>query len=191
MTGYSIRNMIAGVVMTALAALGTGLSSAHDSDHSKKVKMKFAGVLLLNVEQQQVDVNNVPLGMTGLIGMSHARAAGNLGHADVNVVTKSQGVVPTFDAACPDGFLKVADITDNAIVFTFSDLSLLYGNGEGVVCANSDRSQFVSINGNWTGGAKRFKHAEGEFSIIIDKINAISSNTGFSAESGKITGFLN
>lgn len=191
MNNNSIRNTFAGFATIALAALGAGIASAHDSDDTKNIRMKFAGALLLNVEQQQVDANNVPVGMTGLIGMAHGNAVGNLGKADISVVTKSQGVAPMPDAACPDGFLKVAEITDNAIVFTFSDLSLLYGDGQGVVCVNfANGSQFASIDGAWTGGAKRFSNAAGEFSIIIDKITPIGRNTQFSAETGRITGFL-
>ena len=193
MINQSMRNTFVAVLMTMLATLGAGLAYGHDSDDSEKVRMKFAGALLLNVEQQQVDGNGVPLVMTEFIGMSRAKARGSLGRADVNVVTKSHAVAPEFDPVCPDGFLKVAEITENAIVFTFSDLSLLYGDGQGVVCLNFTDfiTQFVSIDGTWTGGAKRFKNAEGEFSIVIDEISGIGSNTQFSAETGRITGFLN
>ena len=133
MINRSIRNTFVGVIMTTLAALSAGIAFADDT---KPVHMKFAGSLLLNLEQQEVDAMNVPTAMTTFIGRSQTKAIGNLGRADVTAVTKAPGVLPVFDAACPDGFLKVANITDNAIIFTFSDLSLLYGNGQGLVCVN-------------------------------------------------------
>lgn len=184
--------------MLTVSVLGGASSYAHDQ---RQVRMKFAGSLLLNVEQQQVDTQNVPTGMTELIAISQTKAKGNLGSADVKSVSKTQGHAPVPDPACPEGFLKVADINENAIIFTFRDLSLLYGDGTGVVCLNfTDFSQYASIDGIWTGGTKRFRNADGEFSIVIDRIVGIGhtdpdmgvfSTTQFSAETGRVTGYLN
>lgn len=174
--------------MTTLAALSAGIAFA---DGAKPIRMKFAGSLLLNLEQQEVDAMNQPIAMTAFIGIAQTKAKGNLGRADVTAVTKAAGIQPVPDAACPDGFLKVANITDNAIIFTFSDLSLLYGNGQGLVCVNfANGEQFASIDGDWTGGTGRFANAEGDFTIISDEISDIGGSTQFSAETGRITGFL-
>lgn len=191
-----MRNTFVGVIITTLAALSAGFAFA---DGVKPIKMKFAGSLLLNLEQQQVDAMNVLLipPVTALIGIAQTKAKGNLGRADVTAVTKAKALEygPVSDGACPGGlyggFLKVADITDNAIIFTFSDLSLLYGNGQGLVCVNfANGEQFASIDGEWTGGTGRFANVAGEFTIVSDEISAIGGSTQFSAETGRITGFL-
>ncbi len=87
--------------------------------------------------------------------------------------------------------MKVAAITDNSLVFTFSDLSLLYGDGQGVVCINfANGEQYVAVEGVWLGGTARFRNAEGEFSIRFDEFAMVNPNTQIVAESGTITGTL-
>jgi len=192
MTNRTNKSSFAGVVMAMLVVLAAGPAYADDDDDHddlRKVKMKFAGSLLLNVEQQPVGMDGQPNAATALIGISHTKAVGNLGRADIMVVTNTGP--PESLKACPAGFDKVADITSNSIVFTFNDLSLLYGDGQGVVCFNPITfAQSASVDGNWLGGSKRFANAAGKFSIVIDKIMPVNPNTQFSAESGRITGFL-
>jgi len=114
-----------------------------------------------------------------------------LGSADLTAVTKVENLIPGPDDRCPDNFAKVADITDNSLVFTFSDLSLLYGDGQGVVCINfTNGEQYVAVEGVWLGGTARFRNAEGEFSIRFGEFAPVSPNTQIVAESGTITGTL-
>ncbi len=195
MTIQSMQKILMAVAMTVLAALGAASADADDAHKAKRVDMKFAGTLLLNLEQQQFS-SGMPNG-TGFIGVARAKAVGNLGWADVSAATKAEPVpgFPEYDARCPAGFLKVAEITDNNLVFTFFDLSLLYGDGTGVVCFEFDENflpidRFVSVQGEWLGGTKRFANVEGEFSLVSEELVEISPNTQFSAESGRITGFL-
>jgi len=161
----------------------------------RKVYMRFAGDFIQNIEQMDVDVMGRALDTTSTVGLIRSKAKGNLGRADLTAVTKSTPVVdPGPDPRCPVPdfpFVKVADITDNSLVFTFVNLSLLYGDGDGVVCiniANGDR--FVAIDGNWLGGTGRFRNATGKFSIRFDEAVVVNPATQFEAESGTITGTL-
>ena len=172
-----------------LAILGARIASA---DGDRHVFLRFAGDFIQNIEQTNA-VGGVPTGPTSLSGLVRAKAKGNLGRADLTAVTKSSGVGPdpVFDERCPDYFMKIVNITDNTVVLTFSDLSLLYGDGSGVVCMNFVTfEQYVAVEGIWLGGTGRFRNAKGEFSIRFDESAEVNGNTQVTAEAGTITGTL-
>jgi hypothetical protein len=177
------------VFIGVFALLGLQTASAEGDRH---VSLRFAGDFIQNLEQMDVDGNGVPMEMSSALGLIRAKVKGNLGQADLTAVTKTEIVVPMPDSKCPDGFFKVAEITDNSLVFTFSDLSLLYGDGQGVVCINfANGEQYVAVEGLWLGGTARFRNAKGEFSIRFDEFDLVSPNTQVVAEAGTITGTLN
>jgi hypothetical protein len=98
---------------------------------------------------------------------------------------------PVSDKSCPTGLVKVADIVENNLLFTFSDLSVLYGNGSGVVCidpANLAAPPVAEIDGTWDGGTERFENAGGTWSLRFDAAVPIGIATPFIAEAGAITG---
>lgn len=179
-------NVLLVIFIGVFAALGTQIASA---EGDRSVFLRFAGDFIQNLEQTDVDVSGMPMG-TSTLGLIRLKVKGNLGRADLTAVTKTGP--PVSDSACPDGFVKVADITDNNLVFTFSDLSLLYGDGQGVVCINvANGEQYVAVEGMWLGGTARFRNAKGEFSIHIDEFALVSPNTQVVAEAGTITGNIN
>jgi hypothetical protein len=179
------------VFIGVFAVLGAQIASAEGDRH---VFLRFAGDFIQNLEQTDA-VDGVPIDSTTLFGLVRAKVKGNLGRADLTAVTKSRGVgpEPVWDERCPDYgvFLKVADITDNNLVFTFSDLSLLYGDGEGVICINfANGKQYVAVEGMWLGGTGRFRNANGDFSIRFDEFALVSPNTQVVAEAGTISGTI-
>jgi hypothetical protein len=183
------------VVFTGVfAILGAQTASAGGD---RPVFLRFAGDFIQNIEQKDA-VNGVPGDTTSLLGLVRAKVKGNLGRADLTAATKSENLArPEWDERCPDYgfFLKVVDITDNNLVFTFSDLSLLYGNGQGVVCINFAEGeqfleQYIAVEGEWLGGTRRFRNAAGEFSIRFDEYVPVNPNTQIVAEEGTITGTL-
>jgi len=174
----------AALIMATLA-----MNSAF-AEGGRKVHMRFAGDFIQNLEQTVVD----PMGQaveTSTVGLIRTKAKGNLGRADLTAAAKSTPVVPGPDERCPDFFMKVTDIDDNSLVLTFMNLSLLYGDGDGVVCINfANGEQFVAIDGNWLGGTGRFRNATGKFSIRFDEFVVVNPATQLVAESGTITGTL-
>jgi len=173
------------IVVFAVLAAQTA-SAAGD----RPVFLRFAGDFIQNLEQTDVDEFGIPIGTSNL-GLVRVKVKGNLGSGDATAVTKAQNVEPAFDSRCPEGFFKVANITDNSFVLTFSDLSLLYGDGQGVVCINfASGEQYAAVEGVWLGGTARFRDAEGEFSTRFDEFALVNPNTQIIAESGTITGTL-
>lgn len=182
-----VSNALLVVLVGVFAVLGAQNASA---DGERRVFLRFAGIFIQNLEQTDVDVTGVPMG-TSTLGLIQGQVKGNLGRADLTAVTKASTVMPVADERCPDGFLKVADITDNNLVFTFADLSLLYGDGQGVACVNfATGEQYAAVDGIWLGGTARFANASGEFSIRIDEFAPVSPATQVVAEAGTITGTL-
>jgi len=183
------KNVTLIALVGVLAILGAGIASA---DGDRRVFLRFAGDFIENLEQTNA-AGGVPTGPTSLSGLVRAKVKGNLGRADLTAVTRSIGVGPdpVFDERCPDYFMKIVDITDNTLVLTFSDLSLLYGDGDGVVCMDfSTFEQYVAVEGKWLGGTVRFRNAKGEFSIRFDEAAEVNGNTQVTAEVGTITGKL-
>jgi hypothetical protein len=179
--------MLLVVFVGLLTVLGAQTASA---DGDRPVFLRWAGDFIPNLEQTDVDEFGMPIGTSNL-GLIRARAVGNLGSADLTAVTKTVNVNPGPDDRCPDGFIKVVEITDNSLVFTFSDLSLLYGDGQGVVCIDfASGAQYIAVEGVWLGGTARFQNATGEFSINFDEFALVSPVTQVVAESGTITGTL-
>ena len=123
-------NVLLVVFVGLLTVLGAQTASANGD---RPVFLRWAGDFIQNLEQTDVDELGIPFG-TSNVGLVRARAVGNLGSADLTAVTKAMNVIPGPDDRCPVGFIKVVEITDNNLVFTFSDLSLLYGDGQGLVC---------------------------------------------------------
>ena len=178
------------IVLIGVSAIsGAQIASAAGD---RAVFLRFAGDFIQNLEQTDA-VGGVPTGPTSLSGLVRAKVKGNLGSADLAAVTKSIGVGPdpVFDERCPDYFMKIVEITDNSLVFTFSDLSLLYGDGNGLVCMNfTTFEQYVAVEGTWLGGTGRFRNAGGEFSIRFDESAEVNGDTQITAEAGTITGTL-
>jgi hypothetical protein len=187
------RNALLVIFVAAFTILGAQTASA---DSERRVYLRFAGDFIQHLEQTDA-VAGVPVDSTSLLGLVRAKVRGNLGRADLTAATKSENLEPIWDERCPDYgfFLKVVEITDNSLVFTFSDLSLLYGNGQGVVCINFEEGeqfleQYIAVEGEWFGGTGRFRNAEGEFSIRFDDYIPVNTNSQIVAETGKITGTL-
>ena len=88
------------------------------------VFLRWAGDFIQNLEQTDVDEFGMPIGTSNL-GLVRARVVGNLGSADATAVTKAVNLIPGPDDRCPDGFTKVADITDNSPFCHFCQLPVL------------------------------------------------------------------
>jgi hypothetical protein len=161
------------------------------ADGNRMFKMQFAGGFVQNILQLQVDMMGIPTGEVGTRGMAVGKAKGTFGRADV--VAVSIGGPPVSDQSCSAGLVKVADILENNFLLTFEDLSLLWGNGTGVVCldpANPTAIPRAEIAGTWDGGTGRFEGVGGNWSVRFDVAEPIGMATQFAAETATITGHL-
>lgn len=187
------RNALLVVFIGVFAVLGAQTASAGGDRY---VYLRFAGDFIQNLEQTDT-VDGVPVGPTSTLGLIRAKVRGNLGRADLTAVAKS-GLPNTVSVGtCPEGFIKIADIIRNNLVFTFYDLSLLYGDGQGFVCRNfMTGEEYAAVEGEWLGGTGRFRNASGKFSINIDEFVPLDQftdsivHTQVIAEAGTITGTL-
>lgn len=178
MTTTSLKKRI-GVALLLATLIGASTAQADE----RTVWMRFAGALLQNAEQTDL----------GTKGAIHVRAWGNLGRADITgfALEVAPPMGPTWDPACPEGFFKVADIVENNIVLTFTDLSLLYGEGSGVICVDFPTGEvFTAIDGHWKGGTQRFRDAGGDWSLRFDEAVPVGRAASVLAETGMLRGTL-
>ena len=167
-----------------------GMNSAF-ADDMQKFKIRFAGGFVQNILQLQVDPMGQPTGVLESRNIVIGKGIGTFGRVDVMGVGFSGP--PESDKLCPEGLIKVADIVENNLVLTFNDLSLLYGNGTGVVCfdpLNPTVPPTAEIDGTWDGGTGRFSNAGGTWSTQFEFFEPVGVATQFVAEAGVLEGYL-
>jgi hypothetical protein len=123
--------------------------------------------------------------------MALVKGKGTFGRADGIAISVSGP--PLSGQSCSDDLVKVADILENNFVMTFDDLSMLYGNGTGVVCfnpADPTAIPIAEIDGTWDGGTGRFDGVEGDWSLRFDFAKPVGVATQFMAETGVVTGHI-
>jgi len=167
------------------------------ADGKQKFKIRIAGGFVQNIQQMQVYPDGTPTLMEESRSIALVKGRGTFGRVDIMAVTVSSGPSTSGKSCSRRGFVPVADILENNLVLTFGDLSLLYGNGTGVVCLNlADTNAFplAEIDGTWDGGTGRFRRAGGKWSIRFDFAERVSPDgspdTQFVAETGVIKGHV-
>ena len=161
------------------------------ADGAKAFKIRLAGGFVQNILQAQVDPMGQPTGVMEYRNIVLGKGVGTFGRVDVMGVGFSGP--PASNKLCPDGLIKVADIVENNLVLTFEDLSVLYGNGTGVVCfdpLNPTAPPTAEIDGTWDGGTGRFSNAGGTWSTQFDFFEPVGVATQFAAEAGVLEGYL-
>lgn len=186
MAQLSKRLTLGAVLIMATLAMNSAFA-----DGTRPFKIRLVGGFIQNIQQAQVDMTGTPTGVVESRGIALGKGVGTIGRVDIMVVTFDGP--PVSAKSCPDGLIKVADIIENNLLLTFSDLSMLYGNGTGVVCLNpADPTAFpiAEIDGTWDGGTGRFGNAGGIWSLQFGVAEPIGIATQFIAETGVITGHL-
>ena len=174
----------------ALIVATLGMNSAL-ADGMQKFKIRLAGGFVQNILQAQVDPTGQPTGVLESRNIVIGKGVGTFGRVDVMGV--GYAGPPVSGELCPDGLIKVADIVENNLVLTFEDLSLLYGDGTGVVCfdpLNPTAPPTAEIDGTWDGGTGRFSNAGGTWSTQFDFFEPVGVATQFAAEAGVLKGYL-
>lgn len=177
-------------VILAIVSSFTLTNSAY-AERSKSFELSFAGGFLQRIAQNQI-VMGMPTGTTETVNFIIHPFKSTLGSGQGMAVSKSGP--PISADPCPAGLIKIADITADSLLYTFNDLSMLYGDGTGVVCldpAAPTEPPSVEIGGTWLGGTGRFEGVVGgDFSIDITFFEVISAETSLNAETGVVTGTI-
>lgn len=182
------RNRLALATALIMAIFATNSAFA---DGTQELKIRIAGGFVQNIQQMQVDMTGIPTGILESRSMALVKGLGTFGRVDIMAVTVDGP--PVSDTPCSTGLIKVADIVENNLVLTFSDLSLLYGNGTGVVCFNPldpTAPPIAEIDGTWDGGTGRFGGVGGSWSVQFGVAERVGMATQFIAETGVLKGHL-
>jgi hypothetical protein len=179
------------LALVAVLIMATLSMNSAFADGTRPFKIRLAAGFVQNIQQAQVDMTGAPTGVVESRSIALGKGRGTFGNVDIMAVTISGP--PISEKSCSAGLIKVADIVENNLLLTFSDLSLLYGNGTGAVCFNpADPTAFpiAEIEGTWDGGTGRFGSAGGEWSLRFSVAEPVGVATQFIAETGVITGHL-
>ena len=172
-----------------MLALASGLPSTAVADQMVEVKMRFAGSFATGINHVEP--------VTGAVVTStlvDVQAKGRPGRAEIRGFG-GRSSVPSFHLG-PDCLGAVGqffsfEITENPLVFTFNDLSLLFANGSGLVCIDLDQSGITTfeIEIVFTGGRGRFEGATG-VAVLKGEGEAVSADGSFIGETGTIDGWI-
>ncbi len=172
-----IKNTSVSLAIVVLVLAG-GLPLTAFADKTVKMDMRFAGAFISGALPS---------------ALIHTTAVGSPGRAETRGFggTTEDGV-PLFPPDClgiPFG-LNI-NITENPLVFTFQDLSLLFAKGgSGQVCIDlgTGETRFV-INIMFDGGRGRFEGATGQ-AVITGEAVPVSADGTFLAETGTTVGTI-
>ena len=179
------------LALSAVLVMASYFMSSAFADGKRPIEMRFAGGFIQNIQQAQVDMMGIPTGVVESRNIVLAKGQGTFGRVDLMGISYSGP--PISNRSCSNGLVKVADIVENNLVLTFNDLSLLYGNGAGVVCINPGDPTalpIAEIDGTWDGGTGRFENAGGNWTIEIGVAEPVGMATQFIAETGVLKGYV-
>jgi hypothetical protein len=175
---------------TVVMILAGGLSSTAVADQVKQVKMRFAGSFLTDITHVDPMTGNAVT--SSLIDV---QAKGNLGRAEIRGFggrSSAPSFPPVDNCLGAEGLFLSFAITENPLVLTFNDLSLLFAKGgSGLVCIDLLHPGVTTfeIDITFMGGRGRFEGATG-VAVIKGEGESVSADGSFSGETGTIVGWL-
>ena len=175
---------------TVMLALASGLPLTAVADQMVDVKMRFAGSFATGINH--VDPRQGDIVDSSLI---HVQAKGNLGRAEIRGFGGRAMVPappPVTNCLGSEGLFLSFEITENPLVFTFKDLSLLFAKGgSGLVCIDLLNLGITTfeIKIEFKGGRGRFEGATG-FAVLKGEGEAVSADGSFIGETGTIDGWI-
>lgn len=158
-----------------------------------RVNWRFAGTFITNIVEFDPTIN-FPEGDTTVTALIHGQLKGRPGRAELRSFA-GRSTPPVPSEGCFDGAGGFAiSITENPIVITFPNLSLLFAklatSTTGDVCLDfsTGRGEGV-IPIMFTGGRGRFEGASGNAEIKFET-QAVSSSGNFSGETATVKGTI-
>jgi hypothetical protein len=175
---------------TVMLALASGLPLTAVADQMVEVKMRFAGSFATGINHADPRT-----GDTVDSSLIHVQAKGTLGRAEIRGFggrATPPDLSPVDNCLGSEGVFLSFDITENPLVFTFKDLSLLFAKGgSGLVCIDllNDGITTFEIEIEFKGGRGRFEGATG-VAVLKGEGEAVSVDGSFIGETGTIDGWI-
>jgi hypothetical protein len=175
---------------TVMLALACGLPLTAVADQMVEMNMCFAGSFATGINHVDSMTGN-----TVQSSLIQVQAKGKLGRADIRGFGGKSTVPippPVFNCLGSDGVFLSFEITENPLVFTFNDLSLLFAKGgSGLVCIDLQNPGVTTfeIEIEFMGGRGRFEGATG-VAMLKGEGEAVSADGSFIGETGTIVGWI-
>ncbi len=182
-----MKNKITSVSLAVVVlVLAGGLPLTAVADKAVKMDLRFAGAFATGISHIH-PTTNLPV-TSALI---HAQAKGRPGKAEIRGFggRESFGGFPEDCLGIPSGLHIV--ITENPLVFSFKNLSLLFAKGGGGdICIDTatGETKFV-IDIVFMGGRGKFEGATGH-AVITGEAEPVSIDGSFLGETGTIVGWI-
>ncbi len=176
---------------TVMLALASGLPLTAVADQMVEVKMRFAGAFATDISH----VEPGPVGAAVDSSLIHVQAKGSLGRAEIRGFggrATAPAPSPVNNCLGSEGLFLSFEITENPLVFTFKDLSLLFAKGgSGLVCIDLLQPGITTfeIEIEFMGGRGRFEGATG-VAVLKGEGEAVSADGSFIGETGTIDGWI-
>ncbi len=166
---------IAGIFLFVVA----GLPQTALADKTVKMDLRFAGAFISD---------SLPRPLI------HVEAKGKPGKAVIRGYGAGAGTVsPTiFECLGSSGVFIRITATEDPLIFTFKDLSLLFADGSGEICVDLTSPTFNSVfrfDITFTGGRGKYEGATGT-AVITGEAQPVSADGTFLAETGTIVGTI-
>jgi hypothetical protein len=182
----AVPRKIFGIFFTLIFISAFVPSWVQAEDKTVNMDLHFAGAFANDV----LHFNPVT-GATVPSTLLHVQAKGSPGRAEIRGFGGTTGGI-VFSPDCFDGAPGlIISVLENPLIFTFSDLSLLFANGSGEICLDlggTGKVLFV-IDIFFTGGRGRFEGATGD-AVIEGEAEPLSSDGSFAAETGTVVGTI-
>ena len=175
---------------TVMLALASGLPLTAVADQMVEVKMRFAGSFATGINHADPMTGN-----TVDSSLIHVQAKGTLGRAEIRGFggrATAPAPPPVNNCLGSEGAFLSFEITENPLVFTFKDLSLLFAKGgSGLVCIDLLHPGITTfeIQIEFMGGRGRFEGATG-VAVLKGEGEAVSADGSFIGETGTIDGWI-
>jgi hypothetical protein len=173
---------------TVMLALASGLPLTAVADQMVEVKMRFAGSFATDINHADPMTGN-----TVDSSLIHVQAKGKLGRAEIRGFGgRATAPAPVNNCLGSEGLFLSLEITENPLVFTFNDLSLLFAKGgSGLVCIDLLHPGITTfeIEIEFMGGRGRFEGATG-VAVLKGEGEAVSADGSFIGETGTIDGWI-
>ncbi len=156
-----------------------------DADNTVDMNLKFAGTFINSI-QYVVPATGEPA-TSPLIRL---KAKGSPGPSEITLFGGQDETEFPSDCCAGGGPCLLVIVTENPLVFTFKDLSMLFATGSGEVCIDLLTGIGTgTIDLTFTGGTGRFEGATGE-AVTVFEIVPVSSNGSLNAETGQTVGTI-